>query len=980
MGKTTSYFQQVKIRVRGVVRDRAGNPVPGVTIVEKGTQNGTVSTNDGSYAIAVNGNAVLVFTVVGMIKQEVEVNNRQKIDVVLQGNAVQLNEVVAVGYGTQNKKDLTGAISSVGIKDIQNQPASNIETLLQGKAAGVYIQKSSGAPGGTLSIQVRGRSSVNAGTEPLYVIDGVPVYNSNEDPGGSSYGTYSGTNALVSLNPDDIASIEVLKDASATAIYGSRGSNGVIIITTKRGNKDGANIRYNGYYGWQKVANKLKLMNGTEQAEFFNDWAEANSLPQPFANPESIGKGTDWQDEIFRTAPMQNHQISISNGKGKTQYYFSANYFDQQGIVIDSKLKRYSVRANVDEDLNEKLHFSQSFTFSRTISNAVPIADAGSGNVRSAAERAYVASPIVPVYDSSGNYVDNWYNASKAESPVGSLKSITSDLVGDNLLGNISLNYNIVNGLTFKTLLGVNLSNRSLKEYYPQSTTYIGGVLNGLGTLSERKINNILNENTLRFTRLVNKVHHIEILGGFTWQTEDDDSWDALTDGYPDDRLGVSTPGSATGVPQVDASYSKWSLASWLGRINYQYKDKYLLTATFRADGSSKFGTGNKWGFFPSVAAGYRLSEEQFIKNINFFDDLKIRASYGLTGNQQIGTYKSLPQIINTVTYIFNNQLVSGSRQTNLGNSNLRWEKSGQWDAGVDASFLHNRIRLTVDYYQKVTHDLLFTINLPANSGYTQALYNTGTLSNKGFELDLNADIFNRDFKWNIDANYSNNRTKMVSLGLSGSTSLFVGFPPGAYLGYVYEGVFNNQKEIDDQTVQTGVKPGDARYLDVSGDGKLNADDRIVMGKPNPDYIFGINNSFSYKGISLSVFVQGVIGKQGKKIAAVFDPSEASSNKSIDLLNRWTPNNPGSNIPRAGFSDRLSPSTYDLISLSYVKIRNIQLGYNIPSKLIPRLGSVNVYVSGDNLFTFTKYTGYDPDGGSDYPTSSTVILGLNIQF
>lgn len=823
---------------------------------------------------------------------------------------------------------------------------------------------------------------MNAGNEPLLVIDGIPTYNGNKDPGGTSYGTSSSTNALASINPNDIESIEILKDASSTAIYGSRGSNGVIIITTKRGKSGTAQVNYNGYYGIQEVVDRLDLMNGQEHAEFLNDWASASGLPIPFANPAAIGEGTDWQREVFRSAPMQDHQLSITGGNDNTRYFVSANYFNQEGIVINSGMERYSVRLNVDQRVSDKIKFSQSLTFNRTINNSLPISNAGADNVRSAGERAYVTSPTIPVFDEDGNYVDIWYGVNKPESPVASLLTTHSKLFGDNLLGNFSMEYEIADGLVFQTLAGVNLMNRSNEEFYPAATTYIGGLFSGLGMISNRRITNILNENTLRFSRNFNNVHSLEMLGGFTWQKEDNFVSSLQPTGFPNDLLGVNSVGGTTGTPLVSSNFQDWSIASFLGRVNYQFADKFLFTGTIRADGSSRFASNNKWGYFPSFALGYRITEEPFMQDIGFMDDLKIRGSYGITGNQEIGTYQSLARLVTNLIYIFDNQLMSGAGQSSMVNQDLSWERSGQWDIGLDMSFFDNRIRVIFDYYKKDTRDLLFTINLPSYSGFSSALFNTGSLENRGFEIDLGIDIIkSNNFSWTAQTNYSRNRTKITSLGMSGATNLFVGHPPGVTLSYLYDGVFRDETEIQNHVSQPSARPGDMRYVDANNDGIFNADDRVIVGNPIPDYIFGSNHNFEYKGLSLSLFFQGVVGNDGNRISRLFDPSEVASNKARELVNRWTPENPDSQIPRAGVQNWLA-STYLRQDLSFLKIRNIQLGYQIPIQSIKTLNSARVYLSGQNLVTFTRdYFGYDPDGGGGgYPTARTIVLGVNLGF
>jgi TonB-linked SusC/RagA family outer membrane protein len=946
--------------------------LPGAGILEKGKTNATRSDSAGRYSIRVSGpNATLIISYVGYKTKEVKLGGQTKINIILDPSASSVQEVVVVGYGTQQRKDITGSISTISASKIKNQPAVSVDQLLQGRAAGVDVSQASGAPGGRLNIRIRGASSLNAGNEPLFVIDDVPVYNNSKDPSGTSYGTFTATNALASLNPNDIESIQVLKDASATAIYGSRGSNGVIIITTKRGSGNRIAVDYNGYYGVQTVANKLELMNGEQHAAYLNDWALSRNLPIPFAKPDSIGKGTDWQDELFRPAVIQNHQVSLSSGKGNLKYFVSGNYFNQDGIVINSNMKRYSFRVNADAKINDKVKVTQSLSYSRTINRSVPTTGAGSGNVRSVGEKIYETSPTIPVFDENGEYVDYWYNAAKAESPIASLLSVKNKLEGDNFLGNVALEYKPIENLTFKSLLGINLTNRSNQEYYPKATTYIGGLLGGLGMIGERKVTNILNENTVRYAKIFKEKHNLDLLGGFTWQKEQDFVSTTEPSGFADDRLGLNSIGSATGATIIGSNLTEWSMASFLARVNYQYDNKYLITASFRADGSSKFGGNNKWGYFPSVALGYRLSEEPFMKDLKFLSDLKLRGSYGLTGNQEIGSYQSLATLGTANFYIFDNKLMPAARHTRLENGELKWEKTGQWDIGLDAAFFNNRLRLTADYYKKDTRNLLFTIDLQAYSGYSSALYNTGGLQNKGFEISIGGDIFTGgDFTWTADMNLGHNKSKITSLGRATSTTLFVGYPPGNFLGYVYDGVFHTQAEIDAQTVQTNVKPGDARYKDVNDDGFLNADDRIVMGNSLPEYTYGISNVFGYKNFSLTVFLQGAAGADRTETTGLTDPS-GTGNKSLNLLNRWTPSNPNSNIPRAGYSNILT-STYQLMDASYLKIRNVQLNYTF------RSGS-GIYLSGQNLLTKTDYIGYDPDGGGGYPTATTIMFGVNLK-
>ncbi|MES2416665.1 MAG: TonB-dependent receptor [Bacteroidota bacterium] len=957
----------------------------GASITEKGTGTMVRSDENGNYKIKIsNANSTLLISYTGYKTKEIEVAGRKTIAITLDTDISGLQEVVVIGYGTRRRKDLTGSISSITSKQIEDQPVMTIEQLMQGKASGVQITQTTGAPGGAIEVRIRGASSINAGNEPLFVIDGVPYYNGSQDPGGTTYGTTTPTNALASLNPNDIESIDVLKDASATAIYGSRGSNGVIIVTTKRGNSDAVRVNYNGYVGTQRIAKELDIMNAAEHATFLNAWAEANKNPLPFADPASLGAGTNWQKEIFQTAAMQNHQLSLSGGKGNNRYYISGNFFDQNGIVINTGMKRYSFRVNFDKEINKKLNFHESFSYNKTNSNAVPIKGAGSGNVRSAGERALYSSPILSIYGADGNFnTIPWYGATKFENPVASLLTTYSNLQRDNVTGNLTLDYEVIKGLTVKSLVGINLYKTDNKEYYPRSTTYIGGILGGLGFLANRQVVNILNENTVNYSAAIKK-HKFDILAGLTLESENDFSSTMQPSGFPDDRLDLNNISSSTGIPLIGSSKSKWGLISLLSRVNYQFADKYLFTASIRADGSSKFSEGNKWGYFPSVAIGYRLSEEKFIKDLNFFDDLKLKASYGITGNQEVGSYQSLSRLVTDANYIIDGKLISGARLTSLANKNLTWENSKQLDIGMNASFFNSRINVGFDYYKKRTENLLFSIDIPSTSGYGsgKVLFNTGSLYNRGIEADLSAAIFTKEFKWNVIANFSKNKSILTSLGESpGTTTLFVGRTPGAKLGQTYLGIFHNQQEITDYGIQPSAKPGDMKFADINGDGKFTGADQLPIGSPIPKYIFGLTNTFNYKRFELTLFVESSVGRNGDDIDLLNDPVDLTSNKYRKFINIWTPGNTeNATVPGPGVSN-YSYSTFDLVNRSYYKLRNARLSYSFSPKLTKFARSASLYLSGQNLITISKYPGFDPETGSvGYPTTRTFVLGVNVGF
>lgn len=991
------------ISVSGVIKDEKGELLPGVVIRVKGTSNGTTSGAGGKYNINTGiDNATLIFSFIGYNTQEIAVAGRTTIDLTLTSSEKSLEQVVVVGYGSIRKSDITGSISSVTSKEIKAVPAASLSQALEGRAAGVKVSQSSNAPGGGMTIRIRGGNSIQGGNEPLYVVDGYPLYNESGP----------------SINPNDIESMEILKDASATAIYGSRGANGVIIIQTKRGRAGRNNIQFENYYGVQTVRKKLDMLNATQLATLVNEGvanvnkdnptAPPRALPFTDAQIAALGVGTDWQDEIFQDAPMQNYQLTFSGGSEKTQYAVSGNYFDQEGIVINSGYGRGSVRMNLDQEINSRFKLSTSLTVSRSKGKSVNT-DGDGGAGAGVVYGALNFSPTVPVKQPDGTYtINNRTGGILISNPVAMANETRNVTTITRLLGNISGEYKIIDGLVFKTLLGANVTYNKNNFYLPR-TIYSGLAANGSASIYSSSYGEWLNENTLNYNKTFNRIHKLNVLAGYTFQTANFEDVRANAQNFSNDILIYNNLGTAQQTNTGASNKNDWSLRSYIGRINYNLSDKYLLTLTGRIDGSSRFGEGNKSAFFPSGSLAWRVSNESFMKNIKALSDLKIRASYGLTGNQEIGQYQSLGGL-QTQNYNFGNVLTVGYAPNRIGNPKLKWETTTQMDIGLDFGLFNNRIQITADWYQKKTKDLLYNVSLPITSGYFTSLQNIGKVKNTGTELAINTVNLTGAFQWNTSFNISYNKNEILDLGavtgdipsggasghlqLGNSGILRVGQPIGVFYGLVTDGIFQNAEEIA-KSAQKNAKPGERRFKDITPDGVINSSDRVILGHAQPDYTFGFTNNFSFKGFDLSVFFQGVEGNSIFNLNRFEGESQTGvSNQLATVLDRWTPTNPSNTIPRASANGQpYQVTSRQIEDGSYIRLRNIQLAYNFSPALLKRAGltSVKIYVSGQNLLTFTDYSGYDPEvsrfgqdnlsQGTDYgsyPAAKIFLVGLNI--
>ncbi|WP_420146828.1 SusC/RagA family TonB-linked outer membrane protein [Spirosoma sp.] len=985
-----------------IVDEKTKEPLIGATVQIKGTTNGAATDVDGKFLLRTG--QILPYTLlvnyVGYTPLEIQATTNT-ISIELKENTSQLSEVVVVGYGTQKRSDITGSIASVPI-EIRTQPVASVERLLQGSIAGAIVTQTSGQPGGGVSVQIRGNNSITAGSDPLYVIDGFPI---NNDYSLTDAGVTNGSkiNPLSSINTSDIETIDVLKDASATAIYGSRGANGVVIITTKNGTKNKSSVNYDGYYGVQSVIRTIPLLNAREWWQLRKD-AAANSgktttLPTALGySLDTSGVGTDWQAAAFRQAPIQNHNVSILSGSERTQLAISGNYFKQDGILQNTDFRRLSARINVAHEYNSKFRISANLTASNTKANVAPAAIIGN---------LLLTPPSLPIYKDDGAFVVNSPFESSLQNPINSLYNQLNETITNRILGNVAVEYTLLDGLKAKVLVGSDIVDNKQNRYLPSSTAE-GQSLNGNAIIGSAFTTNWLNENTLTYDRTIQEKHKINAVVGFTAQKSDSKGSVAEAAGFATDAFSYNNLGTGITNRTPGSFANSWSLASYLGRINYGYDDKYLVTFTLRADGSSRFGGGNKWGYFPSAALGWNVSNEPFFAQVPSVSVLKLRVSAGLTGNQSIPPYQSLSQL-GYFRYNFSNTTVSGFAPTTVPNPDLGWEKTFQVDAGIDLGLLNNRIQVTADYYYKKTTDLLLSRTVPGTSGLSDfyngqasTIYqNIGAVSNQGFELSVNSRNLTGALKWNTILVYSTNKNKILSLGdgvdqiipvISAPSIAKVGYPLGSFIVYQTDGIIQSGDAA--LTPQANNKPGGQKYRDINGDGVITqAGDRVVIAN-QPGFTAGLTNTFNYKGFDLSIFVQGSIGgKLYNANRANLELGTGYTNASKDLLNRWTPANTNTDVKAAYQDPAITISDRFIEDATYYRLKNVSFGYNLPKALLSRakISNLRIYVSAQNAATWTNYTGYDPEvslngqslinKGVDsgvYPNNKSYQVGLSL--
>lgn len=950
--------------LKGKVTNSEGEPLIGVTVLAKNSKNGTATDFDGNFSIRINDkNTSLQFTYVGYKQENVQIKDHKFITVIMEEDSHMLNEVVAVGYGVMRKSDLTGSVVRVGSKDISNIPTVRLDQALTGKASGVHITNTSGEPGAGTNILIRGGNSISASNEPLYVIDG-----------------FIGAGDLNLIDPNDIESVEILKDAAATSIYGARGANGVVIVTTKRGTEGRNNVTVNTYIGVQHIAKRLEMMNAREYAEMLNQQDVSVNQEPSIENPSIYGKGTDWQDEILRMALMQNYQIAASGGNKDSRYYLSISMFDQEGVIKNSGIRRYQTRLNLDRKIGKNINIGANFQFS--YSQRKPnLVSLGGFDYQSS---ALATPPTMRIYNEDGSYAADSPSrvvSNKIDNVVAQLNERKKQEKAASVYAGIFADWEAIKGLKFKTFLGLNASNNKTSEYKPSSLpTMIQNKVKGEAWINQGDSYSILWENTVNYMKEIAKGHHLTVLGGYTLQTSRSEGLSLYGKNFTNDLLDWNNLSDAeTKTRLIGSSASEWAIISYLGRINYSVLDRYLVTVTGRYDGSSRLGKDNRFAFFPSVAVAWRLSEEKFMKRFSKLDNLKIRASYGLSGNQDIALYQTLP-LMKQQNVILTDIPQVGYIPDRLGNDKLKWETTAQFDFGIEASFFKSRLNIEFDTYTKRTRDLLLDVEFPYTSGFKNGFMNVGKISNRGVELMIRStNIVTKDFSWTTEFNIARNKNKVVALGPDKDFEytfrpglgthpyswLKVGQPVGAFYGYIMDGIYRTREQIEAGN-EPNASLGQKIYRDINGDGVITIEDQTTIGDPNPDFFGGLNNTFTYKNFTLNVFLQGTYGNDilsgGDFLYATVDPRFVNQYKRVK--NFWSLDNPNAEYPKLYSNDEYQPSTYMIHNGSHLKIKSVSLYYNLPVKKWKRnkvISEFQCYITGTNLFTFTSYKGYDPE-------------------
>lgn len=906
----------------------------------------------------------------------------QKSDTLKEKN---IEEVVVIGYGKAKAKDLTGSVSVINLNKTGNQPVADIGQAIQGRASGVTVINS-GEPGSNVTFRIRGTGTIQ-NNNPLIVVDGMPL-----------------NGGLNQINMSDVESINILKDASSTAIYGSRGANGVVMITTKRGAKGGI-LNFDTFTGVQSVSNMIKVLDASQYAQLNNEMlANGGLTPNPeFANPSSLGAGTNWLGALFNPSILSSYSLSYGDRSEKSNLYVSTSYFNQKGVVLNTNYDRYIVQINGDTKLKSFLKVGNSVKLQHDIKKN------GSYDIKG----TILSLPTRPIYDTNGNWAGPGSNPllyGDIDNPIGKATIVENSTKGYNIQGNIYAEAEIIKDLKFKSLGGIETNIWYNRTWSPKYSWGVKSQENSYLFEGSNRSITLLWDNTLTYDKTIGK-HHINAVVGSSAQNNKYNYLSASVQKFASDNTQQIDNGILQPVQHGNAS--EWAIMSYLGRVNYNFANKYYVTATIRRDGSSRFGMDNRWGWFPSAALAWRISNENFLKNSNVINNLKLRLGYGITGNQEIGNY-SFSSSYNTYLYNFNNSYVSAVLPTVLPNPNVKWEGQEQYNAGFDLDLFNNRISLIVDGYVKNTNDMLVPMSVPVTSGYSDVYVpsiNAGKIQNKGFEVTLSTkNIIKNDFKWSSDAVFSYNKNNVESInsdtpiitasgGFNSAIGLIkAGYPVNVFYGYITDGIFQNQAEVDRHAVQmpgsnsaTSTAPGDIRFKDLNNDGVINDKDRTVIGNPNPKFTFSLNNTFNYKNFDLTIFLQGSYGNDIFNANRMY--TEAMSiiqNQSTAVLGRWTGEGTSNNIPRAIYGDPNQNSRVSdryIEDGSYLKIKNINLSYTLPKAVFGQnFNSVKIFVSAQNLVTWTKYSGFDPEvpvNGIDngtYPITRTVSLGLNIGF
>ena len=997
--------------IKGVVVDaRSGEPIIGATIqIGNDKKGGTVTNYDGAFQIkAKELPVVLNVNYTGYRQQEIDVYEAEEpVRVELVESTSLIDQVVVVGYGVQKRQQLTSSISSVS-DELLKQKVSSVESALQGAVAGLNVTTTSGQPGAASIIRIRGGNSITGGNEPLYVIDGFIVYNDPASTRTGARGTDASLDPLAFLNPSDIESIEILKDVSATAIYGTRGANGVIIITTKKGSHGRNNISYNASFGWSTISKKLDFMDAWQWADIWNEMYDNGEVGYRLDEPK---ESYDWQDAALQTGFSQEHQLSAVGGDEVSRYSISGSYKSQEGIILNTGLDRYAGRINYERNVFKNLLIG--VNANGAYNKMTGMSDHGSMFAANSWYGSISHTPYTPIYNEDGTFnyeptptsVDI-YNG-KVGNPISDLVNYETETENTRVIGTGFAEWTVIPQLKLKASLGADLSN-TRQSYYAPSYTSDGLPYNGYASVGQTKTYVWQTEYTATYSNVFKNIHSFTALVGYTAQRTDRSSIATTAYGFSNDATGYDNMGAAsTTLPSSSGHYIS-TLQSWIGRVNYSYDSRYNASLTLRTDGSSRFAKDHRWGWFPSLGASWNIDKEKWLHLSKDVDFLQLRASVGTVGNQEIGDYQFAANVVPR-TVIIDNQRATSYIIANKSNPDLKWETTTSYNIGLSSGFFHNRLTVTLDGYYKKTSDLLLNVPVEQVTGFDTVLRNVGSVTNQGIELEVGGVLIDKkDLKWNLNGNIAHNRNEVTSLGNAeyfipshGYTNpliVKVGEPLGSFYGYKFKGIIQSDESLSklpSQTIST-VEPGNPKFEDVNNDGVVNELDRVVLGNIQPDFTYGFNTKLTYKNLDLFISASGSYGnKIFNELACRLDRGNGYYyNPLAEVADRWTPTNPSNTIQKASNATSIYTDDRFVEDASYLKIRNIQLGYTLPLKKITNGGSLRVYVSLQNFFTFTNYSGYDPEAnrsGSDetsalyqgidngtYPSSKTVLLGFNV--
>ena len=1023
LAASISAFAQTTLTGR-ITDARTGEPLIGATLVPKSSKElGAVTDIDGNFKLVTNVELPLTLNVqfIGYRSQEVDVYDASEpVDIQLIDASDRINEVVIIGYGAQKRLELTSSISSVG-QDLLNQSVGSVENALQGAVAGLNVATTSGQPGAVSNIRIRGGNSITGGNEPLYVIDGLIVYNDVASTSTGASGSDAALDPLSFLNPNDIERIEVLKDVSATAIYGTRGANGVIIITTKKGSHGKNNISYSGTFGWSKAAKTLDFLNAQQFTELYNELTPNAPLAAPTAN-------YDWQDAALRAAFSQEHQISFTGGDEVSRYAISGGYKDQKGIIIGTDLKRYTGRINYERNILKNLLIGVNATGAYSNLEGLRNVDHGnSGQTAKWAANSWMSALITPqtqpIYNADGSFNYSPTPISQdlfvrdgqtvVGNPISDLYNIKTSTSNTRVIANAFAEWEVIKGLKLKANIGADLSNTKQNNYSPSYTT-TGLEHNGVASVGDNRTNVWQAEFTASYDNTFKRLHHINVLAGYTTQRTDRSGFATTVRNFANDETGYDNLSAGSDLYRSTSDRVISTLQSVLGRVNYSFDSRYNASLTLRADGSSRFAKDHKWGWFPSAGFSWNIDKEKFIHLGKQVDFLQLRLSAGIVGNQEIGDYQFAATVSPTETpFIYNGQETVAYYILNKANPDLKWEKTASYNIGISSGFFQNRLNVTLDAYYKKTSDLLLQVPVEGVTGYATALRNAGSVTNKGIELEIGAVLIDRkDLKWNVNGNIAHNKNEVTSLGqatsiipgISGATLGYisplivaVGEPLGTFYGYKFAGIVQSEEQAATLTPQTinKLEPGNPYYEDVNGDGVVNTEDQTILGNAQPKFTYGLNTTLKYKQFDLLIAIAGSYGnKLYNGLATRLTKGSTYYNSLAVVADRWTPTHPSNEIQKASNDLTVVSDSRYVENASYLRVKNIQLGYTLPVPQITRDARLRLYLSLQNFFTITNYSGYDPEGGRNgaseqsgiyqgidmatYPTAKTVQLGINI--